>query len=162
MSETRRLLEAAHDLSQLLRARGVPHAFYGSVFAATLSNAPQSDVCRSAHHFIRLKISRKYFVLSKPDKVTHFAVSEKQSLETRTLLPPTRPGPVGKVHLHVDHPAVDLGFRSKPTSHISSSNTARSGEHARIVSAVRFAQAERRLRSCQRGKQDLATSMPQP
>ncbi|KAL6301438.1 hypothetical protein BKA93DRAFT_818981 [Sparassis latifolia] len=43
MHETRRLLEAAAALSQLLRARGVPHAFYGSVMTAVLSNAPLAD-----------------------------------------------------------------------------------------------------------------------
>ncbi|KAK0496480.1 hypothetical protein EDD18DRAFT_1074318 [Armillaria luteobubalina] len=43
MSETRRLLEAANALSTLLRARGVPHAFHGSVLTACLANQPQSD-----------------------------------------------------------------------------------------------------------------------
>ncbi len=44
MSETRRLLEAAHALSVLLRSRGVPHAFYGSALTAALANHPHSDV----------------------------------------------------------------------------------------------------------------------
>ncbi|KAJ7512383.1 hypothetical protein B0H11DRAFT_1698673 [Mycena galericulata] len=43
MSETRRLLEASAALSQLLRANGIPHAFYGSVLTAVLSNSPHSD-----------------------------------------------------------------------------------------------------------------------
>ncbi|KAK0192086.1 hypothetical protein F5146DRAFT_927727 [Armillaria mellea] len=43
MSETRRLLEAANALSILLRAKGVPHAFHGSVLTACLANQPQSD-----------------------------------------------------------------------------------------------------------------------
>ncbi|KAI3608494.1 hypothetical protein WG66_000931 [Moniliophthora roreri] len=43
MSETRRLLEAARALSQLLDARNVAHAFYGSVLTAVLANLPQSD-----------------------------------------------------------------------------------------------------------------------
>ncbi|KAJ7746487.1 hypothetical protein DFH07DRAFT_832736 [Mycena maculata] len=43
MSETRRLLEASAALSQLLRANGIPHAFYGSVLTAVLANSPHSD-----------------------------------------------------------------------------------------------------------------------
>jgi len=42
MSETRRLLEAATALSYLLHGSGVPHAFYGNVLTAVLSNAPQA------------------------------------------------------------------------------------------------------------------------
>jgi len=44
MPETRRLLEAANALSHALRAHGVPHAFYGSLFVAVLANSPQADV----------------------------------------------------------------------------------------------------------------------
>ncbi|KAJ4479371.1 hypothetical protein J3R30DRAFT_3477798 [Lentinula aciculospora] len=43
MTETRRLLEAASALSRLLVASRVSHAFYGSVFTAVLSNAPQCE-----------------------------------------------------------------------------------------------------------------------
>ncbi|THU82133.1 hypothetical protein K435DRAFT_766782 [Dendrothele bispora CBS 962.96] len=43
MSETRRLLDAASALSQVLQACGIPHAFYGSVFTAVIANASQSD-----------------------------------------------------------------------------------------------------------------------
>ncbi|KAF8632179.1 hypothetical protein AX17_004919 [Amanita inopinata Kibby_2008] len=43
MSETKRLLEAASALSQLLQIRGVPHAFHGSVLTALLANSPLSD-----------------------------------------------------------------------------------------------------------------------
>lgn len=43
MPETRRLLEAATALSQLLRASGVPHAFYGSLFTAVVTSSPQAD-----------------------------------------------------------------------------------------------------------------------
>ncbi|KAJ7868599.1 hypothetical protein B0H14DRAFT_3084061 [Mycena olivaceomarginata] len=43
MSETRRLLEASAALSHLLRANGIPHAFYGSVLTAVLANSPQSN-----------------------------------------------------------------------------------------------------------------------
>ena len=44
MMETRRLLEAAIALSQLLRDHGVAHAFYGNLLTAVLANSPQSDV----------------------------------------------------------------------------------------------------------------------
>lgn len=44
MSDTRRLLDAANALSTLLRARGVPHAFYGSALPAALANQPHADV----------------------------------------------------------------------------------------------------------------------
>ncbi|KAA1476105.1 hypothetical protein DENSPDRAFT_493888 [Dentipellis sp. KUC8613] len=43
MPETARYLEAANVLSRLLRAGGVPHAFYGSIFTAVLANSPQAD-----------------------------------------------------------------------------------------------------------------------
>ncbi|OCH91260.1 hypothetical protein OBBRIDRAFT_834324 [Obba rivulosa] len=43
MHETQRLLEAAAALSRLLSAGQVPHAFYGSILTAVLSNAPQAD-----------------------------------------------------------------------------------------------------------------------
>ncbi|KIK67882.1 hypothetical protein GYMLUDRAFT_36678 [Collybiopsis luxurians FD-317 M1] len=43
MTETRRLLQAASALSQLLAASHVPHAFYGSIFTAMLANSPHSD-----------------------------------------------------------------------------------------------------------------------
>ncbi|KAJ7676466.1 hypothetical protein B0H17DRAFT_1161500 [Mycena rosella] len=43
MSETRRLLEASAALSQLLRASGIPHAFYGSVLTAVLANSSHTD-----------------------------------------------------------------------------------------------------------------------
>ncbi|ETW75766.1 hypothetical protein HETIRDRAFT_481245 [Heterobasidion irregulare TC 32-1] len=43
MPETRRLLEAATALSQLLRASGVPHAFYGSLFTAVVTSSTQAD-----------------------------------------------------------------------------------------------------------------------
>ncbi|KAL4247238.1 hypothetical protein ABKN59_008732 [Abortiporus biennis] len=43
MHETRRLLEAAAALSQLLRSAGVPHAFHGSVLNAVLSNSPHTE-----------------------------------------------------------------------------------------------------------------------
>ncbi|KIY63598.1 hypothetical protein CYLTODRAFT_359709 [Cylindrobasidium torrendii FP15055 ss-10] len=61
--DTRRLLEAATALSALLRARGVPHAFYGSVMTAALANLPHTDdiACiieggqHQAHPFRRLR-----------------------------------------------------------------------------------------------------------
>ncbi|KAJ7154594.1 hypothetical protein C8R46DRAFT_960636 [Mycena filopes] len=43
MSETRRLIEASAALSQLLRAQGIPHAFYGSVLTAVLANSSHTD-----------------------------------------------------------------------------------------------------------------------
>ncbi|KZT70418.1 hypothetical protein DAEQUDRAFT_667617 [Daedalea quercina L-15889] len=43
MYETSRLLDAAEALSRLLRAAEVPHAFYGSVFTAMLSDAAHTD-----------------------------------------------------------------------------------------------------------------------
>lgn len=43
MHETSRLMQAAAALSRVLRALEVPHAFYGNVWTAVLSNAPHSD-----------------------------------------------------------------------------------------------------------------------
>ena len=45
MAETKRLLEAASALSDLLRNHGVPHAFHGSVLTSLLANVPHTDVC---------------------------------------------------------------------------------------------------------------------
>ncbi|KAI0075959.1 hypothetical protein K474DRAFT_1317660 [Panus rudis PR-1116 ss-1] len=61
MHETRRLLEAAAALSQILRSAGVPHAFHGSVLNAVLSNAPYCDEifciveAGSSHPFRRVR-----------------------------------------------------------------------------------------------------------
>jgi hypothetical protein len=46
-SETRRLLEAAMALSQLLSMHAIPHAFHGSVLTAVMSDSPRCDVCLS-------------------------------------------------------------------------------------------------------------------
>lgn len=43
-SETRRLLEAAMALSQLLSMHAIPHAFHGSVLTAVMSDSPRCDV----------------------------------------------------------------------------------------------------------------------
>ncbi|EPQ53713.1 hypothetical protein GLOTRDRAFT_63364 [Gloeophyllum trabeum ATCC 11539] len=43
MHNTARLLEAAAALSQLLRASNIPHAFYGGIFVAVMSNNPYAD-----------------------------------------------------------------------------------------------------------------------
>ncbi|EIM81923.1 uncharacterized protein STEHIDRAFT_124784 [Stereum hirsutum FP-91666 SS1] len=43
MLDVRRVLDAAGVLSSALRANGVPHAFYGNVFTALLSNSPQAE-----------------------------------------------------------------------------------------------------------------------
>ncbi|KAF8735294.1 hypothetical protein AX14_002331 [Amanita brunnescens Koide BX004] len=43
MAETKRLLEAASALSDLLRNHGVPHAFHGSVLTSLLANVPHTD-----------------------------------------------------------------------------------------------------------------------
>ncbi|CAK5272144.1 unnamed protein product [Mycena citricolor] len=43
MSDTRRLIEAAAALSQLLRAQDIPHAFHGTVLIAALTNSPVCD-----------------------------------------------------------------------------------------------------------------------
>lgn len=44
MSNTRRLMEAAAALSNLLRSRKVGHAFHGGLLIAALSNYPECDV----------------------------------------------------------------------------------------------------------------------
>ncbi|KAF8555488.1 hypothetical protein OG21DRAFT_896290 [Imleria badia] len=42
-SETRRLLEAAMALSQLLSMHAIPHAFHGSILTAVMSDSPRCD-----------------------------------------------------------------------------------------------------------------------
>lgn len=49
MHETARLLEAAAALSKALRRNGIPHAFYGSVMTAIVSNNPHCDVSPLMH-----------------------------------------------------------------------------------------------------------------
>jgi hypothetical protein len=44
MHDTRRLVEAASALSAILRARGVPHAFYGDALISLLANQPHASV----------------------------------------------------------------------------------------------------------------------
>ena len=44
-SDTRRLLEAAMALSQLLNMHAIPHAFHGSILTAIMSDSPRCDVC---------------------------------------------------------------------------------------------------------------------
>ncbi|TFK70820.1 hypothetical protein BDN72DRAFT_838495 [Pluteus cervinus] len=43
MFETNRLLQAALALSELLTAKGTPHAFHGSILPAILAESPHSD-----------------------------------------------------------------------------------------------------------------------
>ncbi|KIK92229.1 hypothetical protein PAXRUDRAFT_34612 [Paxillus rubicundulus Ve08.2h10] len=42
-SDTRRLLEAASALSQLLRMQSIPHAFHGNILSAVMSDSPRCD-----------------------------------------------------------------------------------------------------------------------
>ncbi|KAI6003006.1 hypothetical protein BKA83DRAFT_673948 [Pisolithus microcarpus] len=43
MADTRRLLEAANALSQLLHSHSIPHAFHGSILTAIVSDSPRCD-----------------------------------------------------------------------------------------------------------------------
>ncbi|KAG8216374.1 hypothetical protein J3R82DRAFT_6456 [Butyriboletus roseoflavus] len=43
-SDTRRLLEAAMALSQLLSMHTIPHAFHGTILTAVMSDSPRCDV----------------------------------------------------------------------------------------------------------------------
>ncbi|KAH0834724.1 hypothetical protein J3R83DRAFT_10274 [Lanmaoa asiatica] len=42
-SDTRRLLEAAMALSQLLTMHAIPHAFHGSILTAVISDSSRCD-----------------------------------------------------------------------------------------------------------------------
>ncbi len=101
MHETRRLLDAASALSQLLRDNEIPHAFYGSVLSATLANSMHGD----AGTFLVLCVCypdvvlpfRKYTVLLKVARVTHTrsggSETPCQGRKTGQVL--TRPGQTG-------------------------------------------------------------------
>ncbi|KAF4616931.1 hypothetical protein D9613_008701 [Agrocybe pediades] len=71
MHETRRLVEAALALSSLLQNATIPHAFYGSVMTAILSNAPLCDASTftfpsSISYTLNIfPFFRKYSALSK-------------------------------------------------------------------------------------------------
>lgn len=92
MAETKRLLEAASTLSDLLRSRGIPHAFHGSVLTATLANVSHSDeiLCivengHSQHHpFRRVRDA----ISSNEDfKVTHSPWTDRLHVVYRRFIP---------------------------------------------------------------------------
>jgi len=92
MSETRRLLEAATALSQLLYSNSIPHAIHGSVLVAVLSNADHCDeiFCiveggqSQAHPFRRVRdaISR-----SENFTTTHSPWTNRLHVTYRRLIP---------------------------------------------------------------------------
>ncbi|KAF9494807.1 hypothetical protein BDN71DRAFT_1392695, partial [Pleurotus eryngii] len=92
MADTQRLLQAAAALSQLLTSRGIPHAFYGSVFTAALSSSPQSDeiFCivqygpSQTHPFRRV---RDATVGSEEFSTTHSPWTNRLIVTYRTLIP---------------------------------------------------------------------------
>jgi hypothetical protein len=66
MSDSRRLLEAANALSQLLRQHSIAHAFYGSILTAVLSDNPRCDVgklCLLCPHTLLLTCFQEIFCI---------------------------------------------------------------------------------------------------
>lgn len=98
MSETRRLVEAAAALSQLLRNSGIPHAIHGSVLIAVLANSPHSDVCVPSSLLSNCTQScpRKYSASLRVVKVIPSGVSVTRSLEVRTSQRPIHHGQIGQ------------------------------------------------------------------
>jgi len=90
MSETRRLLQAAAALSQLLHASAIPHAIHGSIFTAVLANSPESDeiFCivegGQNHPFRRV---REAVSVSEDFTTTHSPWSNRLHVTYRRLIP---------------------------------------------------------------------------
>ncbi|KAG6334208.1 hypothetical protein ID866_4879 [Astraeus odoratus] len=90
MSETHRLLEAAHALSQLLRSHSVPHAFHGSILTAIVSDSPRCDEIYcivdggSTHPFRRV---RQAIAGSDHFTITHSPWSNRLHTTYRRLIP---------------------------------------------------------------------------
>lgn len=64
-------MQAAAALSRVLRALEVPHAFYGNVWTAVLSNAPHSDVRPSySANLLSLIYRRKFCASLKAGQLT--------------------------------------------------------------------------------------------
>ncbi|KAF8120210.1 hypothetical protein EV363DRAFT_1408060 [Boletus edulis] len=89
-SETRRLLEAAMALSQLLSMHAIPHAFHGSILTAVISDSPRCDEIYciveggSAHPFRRVRqavANSEYFT------TTHSPWSNRLHATYRRLIP---------------------------------------------------------------------------
>ncbi|KAG2107357.1 hypothetical protein BD769DRAFT_134146 [Suillus cothurnatus] len=90
MSDSRRLLEAASALSQLLRQHSIAHAFYGSILTAVLSDNPRCDeiFCivegGSTHPFRRV---RQAIVGSEHFTTTHSPWSNRLHATYRQVIP---------------------------------------------------------------------------
>ncbi|KAG2340917.1 hypothetical protein BDR05DRAFT_888876 [Suillus weaverae] len=90
MSDSRRLLEAANALSQLLRQHSIAHAFYGSILTAVLSDNPRCDeiFCivegGSTHPFRRV---RQAIVGSEHFTTTHSPWSNRLHATYRQVIP---------------------------------------------------------------------------
>ncbi|KAF8632054.1 hypothetical protein AX15_002076 [Amanita polypyramis BW_CC] len=93
MSETKRLLEAASALSELLRIRGVPHAFHGSALTSLLANVPHTDeiLCiveagqKQQHPFRRV---RDAISGNEDFKATHSPWTDRLHVIYRRFIPP--------------------------------------------------------------------------
>ncbi|KAG0707881.1 hypothetical protein DFH29DRAFT_979538 [Suillus ampliporus] len=90
MSDSRRLLEAANALSQLLRQHSIAHAFHGSIVTAVLSDSPRCDeiFCivegGSTHPFRRV---RQAVVGSEHFTTTHSPWSNRLHATYRRPIP---------------------------------------------------------------------------
>ncbi|KAI9568033.1 hypothetical protein HD554DRAFT_811133 [Boletus coccyginus] len=89
-SETRRLLEAAMALSQLLSMHAIPHAFHGSILTAVMSDSPRCDEIYCiveggpTHPFRRVRqavANNEYFT------TTHSPWSNRLHVTYRRLIP---------------------------------------------------------------------------
>ncbi|KAF9236069.1 hypothetical protein BU15DRAFT_50583 [Melanogaster broomeanus] len=89
-SETRRLLDAATALSQLLRTHSIPHAFHGTFLTAVMSDSPRCDeiVCivegGPTHPFRRV---RQAVAGSEHFTTTHSPWSNRLHATYRRLIP---------------------------------------------------------------------------
>lgn len=95
MLDVRRLLEAAGALSSALRANGVPHAFYGNLFTALLSNTAQAEV-RSFPPFASVKVpthsttcSQEIFCIVEFGQTSHPFRRVRQAVQGRQYLSTT-------------------------------------------------------------------------
>lgn len=106
-SDTRRLLEAAMALSQLLSMHAIPHAFHGSILTAVMSDSPRCDVRLSlSHPPSSSSLHRRFIASSRVVLRTLSAVSAKRSQIASISRQHTRHGATGTHFLLTRAPLV--------------------------------------------------------
>ena len=155
MHETKRLLDAAAALSSVLKDKGIPHAFYGSVLRAVVSNSPFSDASRfSSPEIILTNYTPGDFLHSRIKPASAPSVSQSSRSHIRKCRLRcnsfTLDGPVGStLHVHLLL-SLFISFRL----HVSYRRPIPSIEASTFVNGLRSdCSYQFRLKYCPLGKQ---------